>query len=295
METTIPASLSDVGAVSGTPPSGDGAGTVAREGGETRQTALPETVPAPGPARRPKILVVDIGGTKLKILATGQTEPRKAPSGRDLTPARLVEEVRALAEGWDYEVVSIGYPGLTGDHGPRCEPGNLGSGWVGFDFAAAFDRPVKIVNDAAMQALGSYEGGRMLFLGLGTGVGSALISENAIVPLELGRLWARRGLTLGQLLGRRGLKRVGAAAWRRAAREAVSRLMAVFAADYVVVGGGNAKKLKRLPHGVRRGHNLTAFRGGIRLWGVGVVPIHVPSVGHPDVIVTPAPAPWRLI
>ena len=167
----------------------------------------------PGPVLR--ILVVDIGGTKVKILATGQTEPRKAPSGqRASTPTRLVTLVTELAEGWNYEIVSIGYPGLAGDHGPRSEPGNLGPGWVGFDFAAAFNRPVKLINDAAMQALGSYEGGRMLFLGLGTGLGSALISENSIVPLELGRLSARRKRTLGQLLGREGLKRIGLSAWR---------------------------------------------------------------------------------
>jgi predicted NBD/HSP70 family sugar kinase len=247
------------------------------------------------PARALKILVIDIGGTKLKVLATGQTEPRKAPSGRELTPTRLVEVVRALADGWDYEAVSIGYPGLAGDHGPRSEPGNLGAGWVGFDFAAAFDRPVKLINDAAMQALGSYEGGRMLFLGLGTGLGSALISENSIVPMELGRLWARRGPTLGDLLGRRGLKRLGVSAWRREVRGAASRLMEVFAADYVVLGGGNAKKLKDLPHGVRLGHNQTAFRGGIRLWVVEDVPIHAPSAGHSDVIIAPVAATWRLI
>jgi polyphosphate glucokinase len=242
-----------------------------------------------------KILVVDIGGTKVKILATGQTEPRKALSGRELTPGQLVEIVTKLAEGWEYEVISIGYPGLAGDHGPRSEPGNLGPGWVGFDFAAAFNRPVKLINDAAMQALGCYEGGRMLFLGLGTGLGSALISENSIVPLELGRLSARRGPTLGALLGRRGLKRVGVSAWREAVSESASQLMEVFAADYVVIGGGNAKRLKRLPHGVRVGNNLTAFRGGFRLWGVDDVPIHAPSAGHSDVIVTPISATWRLI
>ncbi len=248
------------------------------------------------PSRRAlRILVVDVGGTKLKILATGQTEPRKAASGRDLTPSRLVSEVKALAEGWDYDVVSIGYPGLTGDHGPRAEPGNLGPGWVGFDFAAAFERPVKVINDAAMQALGSYDGGRMLFLGLCTGLGSALISENSIVPMELGRLWARRGPTLGDLLGRRGLKRLGLSAWRRAVRRIAPRLMEVFSADYVVIGGGNAKRLKRLPHGIRLGHNMTAFRGGIRLWGVDDVPIHAPSEGHSDVIITPVSATWRLI
>src|SRR3954451_17938307 len=135
-----------------------------------------------------KVLAVDIGGTKIKALATGQTEPRKAIFGRGLTPARMVEIVRGLADGWEFEALSIGYPGLVGPGGPRSEPGNLGPGWVGFDYAAAFDHPVKFMNDAAMQALGSYEGGRMLFLGLGTGLGSTLIADNAILPLELGRL-----------------------------------------------------------------------------------------------------------
>ncbi len=247
-------------------------------------------------AKTLKILVIDIGGTKVKALATGQTEPRKAASGRELTPARLVETVRELTQDWDYQVVSIGYPGLAGDHGPRSEPGNLGPGWVGFDYAAAFDRPVKLINDAAMQALGSYDGGRMLFLGVGTGLGSALISENSIVPLELGRLWSTEGgVTLGELLGRRGLKRVGLTAWRRLLRKTAATLMEVFAADYIVIGGGNAKRLKRLPHGVRLGHNLTAFRGGVRLWGVEDVPIHAPSVGHADVIIAPTSASWRLI
>ena len=215
------------------------------------------------------ILVIDIGGTKVKILATGQTEPRKAPTGKDFTPSRLVETVRTLAEGWEYEAIAIGYPGLVGSQGPRSEPGNLGPGWVGFDFAAAFGLPVKMVNDAAMQALGSYEGGRMLFLGLGTGLGSALIAGNLIVPLELGRLPADGERTLGEVLGRRGLEKSGKAEWRQAVRKAVTSLMGAFVTDYVVIGGGNGKHVKDLPPGTRLGHNLTAFRGGVRLWGVG--------------------------
>src|SRR5947209_1975756 len=174
------------------------------------------------------ILVIDIGGTKVKILATGQTEPRKAPTGKDFTPARLVETVRELAEGWQYEAISIGYPGLVGFHGPRSEPGNLGPGWVGFDFAAAFDMPVKMVNDAAMQALGSYEGGRMLFLGLGTGLGSTLITGKVVVPLELGQLLYDDKHTLGEVLGRKGLDRLGKSEWRRALAKAVSSLMGAF-------------------------------------------------------------------
>jgi len=214
------------------------------------------------------ILAIDIGGTKVKVLAKGQTEPRKAPSGKDFTPARLVEVVRELAADWEYEAISIGYPGLVGTHGPRSEPGNLGAGWVGFDFQAAFDKPVKFINDAVMQALGSYDGGRMLFLGLGTGLGSALIAGQVIVPLELGRLRFDDEHTIGQVLGRRGLEESGKGAWRKAVNALVTSLMHAFLADYVVIGGGNAKLVKELPPGTRLGNNLTAFRGGFRLWGV---------------------------
>lgn len=240
-----------------------------------------------------KILAVDIGGSKVKLLATGETEPRKIRSGPELTPPKMVEEIQQLVSDWDYEVISIGYPGQVGDSGPRSEPGNLGEGWVGFNFAAAFDRPVKVVNDAAMQALGSYEGGRMLFLGLGTGLGSTLISENVIVPLELGDLPHRGGGTLGQVLGRKGMKRLGRPGWRRAVRMTVTRLMKAFVADYVVLGGGNAEKIRRLPAGVRLGHNQTAFRGGFRLWGLEDVRVqteHEPPPGAPE-----EPQEWRMI
>jgi hypothetical protein len=238
-----------------------------------------------------KVLAVDIGGTKIKALATGHHEPRKAASGRGLTPARMIEIVRKLAAGWEFEVISIGYPGMVGPGGPRSEPGNLGPGWVGFDYAAAFDHPVKITNDAAMQALGSYEGGRMLFLGLGTGLGSSLIAENVIVPLELGRLPYRRRQTLGEVLGRAGLKASGKPAWKAVVTEVASMLMAAFVADYVVLGGGNAKLLKVPPPGCRMGHNLTAFRGGFRLWGLEGVPVQ-----GSDHMENAAPATeWRLI
>jgi polyphosphate glucokinase len=239
-----------------------------------------------------RILAVDIGGTKVKLLASGQTEPRKATSGKALTPTRLVELVAELAADWDYEALSIGYPGLVGDAGPISEPANLGPGWVGFDFAAAFEHPVKILNDAAMQALGSYEGGRMLFLGLGTGLGSALISGRAIVPLELGRLRFRRGQMLGAVVSREGLKRLGKTAWREAVAEMTATLMAAFVADYVVLGGGNAKLVQELPPGVRRGHNRTAFRGGFRLWGLEEVPAQSPN-GAP--VETTPPTEWRLV
>jgi hypothetical protein len=244
----------------------------------------PEPAPAEASAAKeaPKsILVIDIGGTKVKILASGQTEPRKAPSGKEFTPAKLVETVRELADGWEYDAITIGYPGLVGGHGPRSEPGNLGPGWVGFDFAAAFGMPVKMVNDAAMQALGSYEGGRMLFLGLGTGLGSALIAGSVIVPLELGQLPYDGERTLGEVLGRKGLEKAGKSDWRKAVTQALSCLMKAFVADYVVIGGGNAKVIKELPHGARRGHNLTAFRGGVRLWGIEDVWVLTAYGGEP--------------
>jgi hypothetical protein len=237
-----------------------------------KDEAVAEPRAGPASAEKPaapaSILAIDIGGTKVKILATGQTEPRKAPTGKTFTPAKLVETVRALAHDWQYEAVTIGYPGMVGRNGPRSEPGNLGPGWVGFDFATAFDMPVKMVNDAAMRALGSYEGGRMLFLGLGTGLGSALVTGHVVVPLELGRLPYDGDRTLGEVLGRRGLARAGKKEWRRAVEKAVTSLMSAFVADYVVIGGGNAKQVKVLPPGSRLGHNLTAFRGGFRLWSV---------------------------
>ena len=242
-----------------------------------------------------KVLVIDIGGSKAKFLATGQTEPRRVPTGPGFVPQRLVEAIRANTEDWEYDAISIGYPGQVGDNGPRSEPGNLGVGWVGFDYAAAFERPVRILNDAALQALGSYDGGRMLFLGFGTGLGSALISDNVIVPLELGDLPAgARGRPLWRDLGRRGLARLGKRAWRRAVDRAVAYLRAAFLADYVVLGGGNAKVLRRLPAGARLGHNLTAFRGGLRLWGLDDIRTHTPHA-HAHGPVTPPDAPWRLI
>src|SRR5215468_3128500 len=231
--------------------------------------ALPIEDKRPSPEKSfTHVLTVDIGGSNIKVMATGETEPRKRRSGRNLTPAKMVEIVQELAEGWDYEAISIGYPGLVGNQGPSSEPGNLGEGWVGFDFPSAFGLPVRIMNDAAMQALGSYEVGRMLFLGLGTGLGSAMITEEFILTLELGHLPYKRGQTIGEALGRQGLKRLGKLAWRRAVMDVAPALMKAFLADSIVIGGGNAKKLKELPPGVRLGHNLTAFRGGFRLWKI---------------------------
>lgn len=240
-----------------------------------------------------KILAIDIGGTKVKFLLSGETEPRKFSSGKRMTPSRMVEEIQDLAGDWQFDAISIGYPGLVGAHGPRCEPGNLAHGWVGFDFAAAFGCPVRIINDAAMQALGSYDGGRMLFLGLGTGLGSALISEHVLVPLELGRLQWQDGKALGEILGRRGLAKIGKSDWRRIVTDVVTYLLAAFICDYIVLGGGNAKLIKELPPGTRRGNNLTAFRGGFRLWNVDDVKTLSDAAAHPEP--APAPAEWRLI
>src|SRR5262245_34616634 len=183
-----------------------------------RTPAMVSSLPQPSaPQAAPTtLLVIDIGGTNVKLLATGQTEPRKFLSGPKLTPAAMVAKVQDLSQDWSYEALSIGYPGLVGNHGPQAEPGNLGSGWVGFDFAAAFGRPVRMLNDAALQALGSYEGGRMLFLGLGTGLGAALIADRVIVPLELGQLRYTKSLSLWDTLGRQGLKSLGERAWKRA-------------------------------------------------------------------------------
>jgi predicted NBD/HSP70 family sugar kinase len=213
------------------------------------------------------ILAIDVGGTNVKILATGQREVRRIPSGPQMTPKFMVEQVKEAAKEWEYEAISIGYPGPVVDGKPVLEPHNLGEGWVGFDFAVAFGKPVKIVNDAAMQALGSYEGGRMLFLGLGTGLGSALIVDGVLAPLELAHLPYRKKRTFEDYLGVRGRDRLGKKKWQRAVEEVTARLQAALIADYVVLGGGNAKKLDRLPAGARLGDNQNAFIGGYRLWG----------------------------
>jgi polyphosphate glucokinase len=212
-----------------------------------------------------KVLVIDIGGTSVKLLATGQHERRMFPSGRKMMPDKMVRKTLEMVADWDYSVVSIGYPGPVLHGRPICEPYNLGGGWVGFNFAAAFHRPVKVVNDAAMQALGSYKGGTMLFLGLGTGLGTAMIVDGIIEPMELGHLRYRKA-TYEDYLGRVGLKRLGKKRWRHYVEDVVKRLIAVLEPDDVVIGGGNVKKLKKLPLGCRAGDNNNAFLGGFRLW-----------------------------
>jgi len=213
------------------------------------------------------VLVVDIGGTNVKILATGQAAPRKFPSGPTLTPKRMVAGVKKLAGDWKYDVVSIGYPGPILGGRPVSEPFNLGPGWVGFNFQAAFGRPVKVINDAAMQALGSYQRGKMLFLGLGTGLGSTMIVDGIVEPAELGHLpYKGRRRTYEDYVGLRGLKRMGRKRWEQHVVELIERLIAALEPDDVVLGGGNVKQLKTLPAGCRAGDNANAFLGGFRLW-----------------------------
>jgi polyphosphate glucokinase len=218
------------------------------------------------------VLVVDVGGTHVKILATGQETPRKYDSGPAMTAADMVSAVRKAAEGWKYDVVSIGYPGPVLRGKPVAEPHNLGPGWVGFDFEAALGCPVKIINDAAMQALGSYQQGKMLFLGLGTGLGSAMVVEGIVEPMELGHLPYRKG-TYEDYAGIRALKRVGKKKWRHYVADVVTRLVAALEPDDVVLGGGNVRKLKALPPGCRAGDNANAFRGGFRLWAQTTEPM----------------------
>jgi len=211
------------------------------------------------------VLAVDIGGTNVKILVSGENEPRKFPSGPHLTPREMVSGVKKLAQGWKYEVVSIGYPGMVIHNHPVADPRNLGRGWIGFDYRAAFGKPVKIVNDAAMQALGSYKGGKMLFLGLGTGLGSTVIADGIVEPMELAHLPYRKG-TYEDYVGLRGLKKRGKKKWRQHVAKVVAQLTGALEPDDIVLGGGNVKKLKELPPGCRRGNNANAFIGGFRLW-----------------------------
>ncbi len=220
---------------------------------------------SPKHARR--ILAIDVGGTHVKVMLSAYSEERKFKSGPDLKAADAMAQVLDLTKDWQYDVVSIGYPGPVVHNRPLAEPHNLGKGWVGFDFRKAFAKPVKIINDAAMQALGSYEGGRMLFLGLGTGLGSAMIIEGVIEPMELAHLGYKHGKTFEDYLGVAGLKRLGTKKWREAVTQAVEHLSAALEPDYVVIGGGNAEKLKALPPNARLGSNDRAFAGGFRLWG----------------------------
>jgi predicted NBD/HSP70 family sugar kinase len=210
--------------------------------------------------------VIDVGGTHIKVLATGHQEPRKIPSGPAMTPDKMVRDVKRITEDWKYEYVTIGYPGPVIHGRPLREPHNLGGGWVGFNFRKAFGCPVKVINDAAMQALGSYQGGRMLFLGLGTGLGADMIVSGILEPMELAHLPYKRGKTYEDYVGLRGLKRLGKKNWRRHVADIVERLKNALEVEYVVLGGGNIKYLKTLPPDTRLGDNQNAFAGGFRLW-----------------------------
>ena len=214
-----------------------------------------------------KVLVVDVGGTHIKLLATGEKEAREIASGPRMTAADMVRKAKKTTKDWGYEVISIGYPGPVIHGRPLQDPHNLGPGWVNFDFHKAFGRPVKIMNDAAMQALGSYKGGRMLFLGLGTGLGSAMIVDGVLAPLELAHLPYRNGKTYEDYLGLRGLKRLGRKKWEKHVGKVVQQLGRALEPEEIVLGGGNANKLRKLPAGSRLGTNENAFAGGFRMWG----------------------------
>lgn len=213
-----------------------------------------------------KILVIDVGGTNVKLLATGHSERLKIPSGPKMTPEKMVAAVEKAAADWEYEVVSIGYPGFVFGGRPICEPANLGRGWVGFDFKGAFGRRVRLVNDAVMQALGSYEGGRMLFLGLGTGFGSAMVTHGIAEGMEIAHLPYKKDKTYEDYVGARALKKLGKKKWSTNVVDVVDQLRKALDADYVVLGGGNAALLKKLPRNTRLGDNSKAFIGGYRLW-----------------------------
>jgi polyphosphate glucokinase len=226
-----------------------------------------------------KVLVLDIGGTHVKLRAEGQTDTSRFESGPQMTPEQMVEGVKALASSWQFDVMAIGYPGPVLHNHPLAEPHNLAPGWVGFDFHAAFGCPLRLVNDAAMQALGGYRGGKMLFLGLGTGLGSALVVGGVVEPMELGHLPYRKS-TFEDQVGERGLERLGKKKWRERVADVVAHLVAAIEPDEVLLGGGNAARLKLLPAGCRLGSNDDAFTGGLRLWhGSSAAKNGPPTVG----------------
>jgi polyphosphate glucokinase len=222
-----------------------------------------------------QVLAIDVGGTNVKVLLSGQKEPLKIPSGSSMSAAKMVRDVKRAAKNWKYDAVSIGYPGPVIRGRPMKDPYNLAPGWVGFDFRRAFGRPIQLVNDAAMQAIGSYKGGRMLFLGLGTGLGTAMIIDGVVGPMELAHLPYKKGKTYEDFLGLRGLQSAGKKKWRRRVAKVTEELRQALGADYVVIGGGNAKKLKQLPPKTYLGDNRNAFQGGFRLWNTGAGKVFV--------------------
>lgn len=219
-----------------------------------------------------KILVIDVGGNNCKFLASGQSEPRRFESGPYFTPKRMVKGVLEMTADWEFDVIAVGFPAPVANNRPVQEPVNIGKGWVKFDFEKAFGKPVRFVNDAAMQALGSYEGGRMLFLGLGTGLGTAMILDGVLAPMELGHLPYKKR-TFEEYVGDRGRQRLGKKKWQKAVEDVISRLSAALEPEYVILGGGNVRKLEHLPKGVREGSNENAFTGGFRLWELSGSPV----------------------
>jgi polyphosphate glucokinase len=220
-------------------------------------------------ASRHTILAIDVGGSRVKFMTDKERTKRAFASGPDLSAKAMVRKIKALTKDWSYDVISIGYPGPVINNRPLSEPHNLGRGWAGFDFEKAFGRPTKVVNDALMQAIGSYQGGRMLFLGLGTGFGSAMIVDGILEPMELAHLPYRGGKTFEQCVGAAALKRVGKKKWQRAVDDVLARLLTALEPDYVMLGGGNTDKIDNLPRKVRLGDNADAFEGGFRLWKKG--------------------------
>ena len=212
-----------------------------------------------------KILVVDIGGTNVKLMIS-RAEKRKFNSGSRMTPRRFVEQFKIAAKGWQFDSVSIGFPAPVKEGRVVLEPSHLPKGWIGYDFKKSLRKPVRVINDAAMQALGSYRGGRMLFLGLGTGLGSALVWGTTVLPLELGHLPYRDSQVIEDFLGKPGIAQMGEKAWKREVLQAVLQLKKALIADYIVLGGGNAKRFSSLPKGIEAGHNRNAYLGGVRLW-----------------------------
>ena len=213
-----------------------------------------------------KVLVIDIGGTHIKVASNDNLVPIKIVSGPSMNAKQMVADVLGATKDWEYDAISIGYPGPVTHDSPLSEPHNLATGWVGFPYQTAFPKPIRFINDAAMQALGGYTGGKMLFLGIGTGLGSALIVDNLVVPLELAHLPYKKGRTYEEYIGLAGLERRGKKLWRESVLDVVARFRAAFVADYIVLGGGNAKMMKRLPEGVQLGANSNAIAGGIALW-----------------------------
>jgi len=219
--------------------------------------------------KKARVLAVDVGGSHVKVRVSNRRDVRQFVSGPDLTARRMVAGVHQLVGDWTYDAVSIGFPGIVIHGKIMHEPHNLGGGWVGFDFRAAFGRPTRVINDAAMQAIGSYQGGRMLFLGLGTGLGSAMIVDGVVEPMEIAHLNYKKDKTYEDYVGDRGRRRLGHKRWRRAVEDIVEKLSTALEVDYVVLGGGNARKLKKLPKGARLGNNDFAFLGGFRMWRAG--------------------------